>query len=286
MTAGRLLIVNADDYGLTTGVCKGILSAHREGIVSSTSVLAVAPAFSCARWLLDVPSIGVGVHLAVVGEDPPLLGASEIPTLVDRRGRFPISWRHFLPRAAAGRIDADDLAREFGAQVEAVSGEGVPIDHLDSHQHLHLWPQVREVVLDLAARLGVAVRVTRSAARSPVGMVVRRLTGGLEGGARARFIPFPGAAAGLDEAGEFDRTALVGALTRLAGEEAGSAEVGTHPGEGDDPERERYRWNYRWEDELAALTSPEARRAVEAGGFVLGTYADLAVLDGSSGPVR
>lgn len=286
MTAGRLLIVNADDYGLTTGVCRGILSAHRHGIVTSTSVLAVAPAFSSARWLLDVPSMGVGVHLAVVGEDPPLLGAAEIPTLVDRRGYFPISWRRFLPRAAAGRIDPDDLAREFAAQAEAVAGEGIPIDHLDSHQHVHLWPMVRDVVLDLAARLGVAVRVTRSASRSPVGMVVRRLSGTLEGGARARRIPFPGAAAGLDEAGSFDRPALVGALTRLSGDAARSVEVGTHPGEGDDPERERYRWNYRWEDELAALTSAEARRAVETGGFVLGTYADLTASDTAPGPLR
>ncbi len=280
MTSRRLLIVNADDYGLTSGVSRGILRAHRDGIVTSTSVLTLAPAFpTTVGWLGDVGSLGVGVHLAAVGEDPPLLPAAEIPTLVDERGRLAPSWRQFLPRAAAGRIDRDDLAREFAAQVDAVAGAGLPIGHLDTHQHLHLWPLVRGVVLDLAERLGAGVRVTRSAARSPVGVVVRRLARSLEADARVRGLRFPKSAAGLDEAGALDRDSLVAAVARLAGDGWASAEVGSHPGAGDDPARSRYRWNYRWEEELAALTSPEARRAVEAGGFTLGTYADLPPID-------
>lgn len=276
MTGSRLLIVNADDYGLTTGVSRGILQAHRDGIVTSTSVLTLAPAFATtASWLHDVPSLGVGVHLAAVGEDQPLLSAAEIPTLVDKRGRLASSWRQFLPRAAIGRVDPGDLAREFGAQIEAVVATGVGIGHLDTHQHLHLWPSVRGVVLDLAERLGVGVRVTRSAARSPIGSGVRLLAGKLEADAKARGLRFPHAAAGLDEAGALDQTTLVGALERLAATGATSAEIGSHPGAGDDPDRHRYRWAYRWEEELAALISPEARRAVDAGGFTLGTYADL-----------
>lgn len=276
MAGDRLLIVNADDYGLTQGVSRGILAAHAEGIVTSTSVLAVAPAFAATvGWLLDVPSLGVGAHLAAVGEDPPVLSAAEVPSLVDRRGHFAESWRQFLPRAAAGRIDPDDLAREFEAQADAVAGAGVRLGHLDTHQHLHLWPMVRGVVLGMAEHRGLAVRVTRSAARSPVGVVVRQLTRGLEADARARGVRYPRAAAGLDEAGALDRSTLVTTVDRLAAGAATSAEVGSHPGAPDDPERVRYRWDYRWEDELAALTSPEARRAVTDGGFTLGTYADL-----------
>ncbi len=276
MSGRRLLIVNADDYGLTAGVSRGILQAHRDGIVTSTSVLTLAPAFATtAGWLGDVGSIGVGVHLAAVGEDPPLLSAAEVPTLVDKGGRLAPSWRQFLPRAAAGRVDPDDLRREFVAQIDAVAGAGLAIGHLDTHQHLHLWPLVRSVVLDLAERLDAGVRVTRSAARSPVGVTVRRLARNLEVHARSRGLRFPAAAAGLDEAGALDRAALVGALARLNATGASSAEVGSHPGGPDDPDRHRYRWDYHWEEELAALTSSEARRAVEAGGFTLGTYADL-----------
>ena len=54
----RLLIVNADDYGLTSGVCRAIVHAHREGIVTSTSALAIGPAFGANASLLDdVPGL-------------------------------------------------------------------------------------------------------------------------------------------------------------------------------------------------------------------------------------
>jgi chitin disaccharide deacetylase len=96
-----LLIVNADDYGLTEGVSTAILRAHRDGIVTSTSVLAIAPAFDrTSGWLAEAPTLGIGAHLALVGEDPPVLTAREIPTLVDGRGRLAMSWRTFLPKAA------------------------------------------------------------------------------------------------------------------------------------------------------------------------------------------
>ena len=109
--------------------------------MTSTSVLALAPGFEpSAPALRDTDRIGVGAHLAAVGEDPPLLTAREVPSLVDRRGRLASSWRVFLPRMAARRIDPDDLRREFTAQVERITGAGLAPGHVDTHQHLHLWP--------------------------------------------------------------------------------------------------------------------------------------------------
>jgi chitin disaccharide deacetylase len=273
-----LLVVNADDYGLTEAVSKAILHAHHAGIVTSTSVLALAPAFRASvRWLDDAPALGRGAHLAAVGEDPPLLSAREVPTLVDARGRMWSSWRAFLPRAAAGRIDPDDLRREFGAQIEAIAGAGVDIDHLDTHQNIHLWPMVADVVLDLGDQHGVrTVRVTRSTERGPVGVTVRRLAARLERRLVERGWRWPEASTGLDEAGCLDMGAMVAALSRLASTGARSAELATHPGGPDDPERFRYRWNYRWEDEYVALRSATVRTAVTELGFELATFADLA----------
>jgi predicted glycoside hydrolase/deacetylase ChbG (UPF0249 family) len=274
-----LLIVNADDYGLTTAVSEGILRAHREGVLTSTSVLTLAPGFrKSVAWLRDAPALGVGAHLAAVGEDRPLLTAREIPTLVDREGRLPISWRRLLPRLLARRVDPADIGREFAAQLAAIRGAGVTVDHLDTHQHLHLWPGVREVVLDLAVRSGVpAVRVTRSAARSPVGVTVRRLSATLAREARADGLAFPGAAAGLDEAGALDVPTAVAALDLLAATGEACVELSGHPGAHEDPDRGRYRWGYRWGDELAALCAPEVRAAIDRHGFRLGTYADIPV---------
>jgi predicted glycoside hydrolase/deacetylase ChbG (UPF0249 family) len=285
--AASLLIVNADDYGLTTAVSEGILRAHRDGVVTSTSVLALAPGFGPSiGWLRDVPALGVGAHLAAVGEDPPLLSAREIPTLVDRRGRLPSSWRRLLPRLLARRVDPADIGREFSAQLAAIRGAGLTVDHLDTHQHVHLWPGVREVVLDLAVRAGIpAVRVTRSAARSPVGATVRRLAARLESEARADGLACPLDAAGLDEAGRLDVATAVGALDLLAGRARSCVELSAHPGARDDPDRHRYRWGYRWGDELDALCAPEVRAAVDRHGFRLGTYADLPTAFGSSRPI-
>lgn len=277
-TSGPRLVVNADDYGLTTRVSEGILRGHRDGIITSTSVLVLAPAFAATAPLLaQVDGIGIGVHLAAVGEDHPLLSAKEIPTLVDSRGRLAADWRRFLARAARGLIDIEDLRREFTAQLEAVQQLGLPLDHLDTHQHLHLWPDVADVVIDLAQQAGVAaVRVPRSGRRGPLGIGVNRLSLRLAATMERSGIQVSGASAGLDEAGRMDQTALARTLDRLVATGASSLELFVHPGEDDDPERGRYAWNYRWGAELDALTGPEAKEAVTSRGIVLATYATVA----------
>ncbi len=282
-TKAPLLIVNADDYGLTTGVSRAILQAHNDGVVTSTSVLTLAPGFErTASWLLDAPELGVGAHLAAVGEDPPLLDSSEIPTLVDARGKLWLSWRQFLPRMAAGRIDPDDVRREFAAQLELLASLGIAVDHLDTHQNLHLWPAVRDIVLDLGEQHGIkAVRITRSVGSGPVARVVRQLSRSMERIARRRGWSFPQDSAGFDEAGALELGAMIAALDRFGDSGAPSAEIATHPGEAGDPDLLRYCWRdrggYRWGDELAALCSRTMRVAVEEMGFRLGTFGDLSI---------
>lgn len=274
--ADRLLIVNADDYGLTEGVSRAILAAAEDGIVTSTSVLAVAPAFVASSGSLAASGLGVGAHLALVGEDPPLLTAREVPTLVDASGAFSRSWRQLLPRVAAGRVDPADVRRELTAQFEAIQGAGLPVTHVDTHQHVHLWPPLGTVVLEVAAAAGVgAVRIIRSAARTPVGLTVSRLGRRFQAQAQAAGFRWPASATGLDEAGALAGTRMVEAIDRLGRSGARSVELATHPGEADDPELDRYRWGYRWSEELAALRSSAAREAVARHGFRLGTYADL-----------
>ncbi|MGQ0617811.1 MAG: ChbG/HpnK family deacetylase [Acidimicrobiia bacterium] len=276
----RLLIVNADDYGLTQGVSRAILRAHHDGIVTSTSALAVGPAFAAtAPWLDEAPALGVGAHLAAVGEDPPLLSAAEVPTLVDRHGRLALSWRQFLPRMAAGRVDPADLEREFAAQIEAVVAAvgRSRVTHVDTHQHLHLWPRVGTVVLTLAQRWKVpAVRVPGSVSRAPAGLAVNALAARLRRRLRTAGSPAaPEAFAGFDEGGTLAEPELVATVDRLGATGAVTAELGLHPGEHDDPDLARYQWGYRWGDELAALVSSTAREAVARNGFELGSFAAL-----------
>jgi len=271
----RVLIVNADDYGLTPGVSAGILEAHRHGIVTSTSVLALAPAFEeSAPALRGCAGIGIGVHLAAVGEDPPLLPASRVPSLVGEGGAFPATWRAFLFRAA--RVRTSELEAEFSAQIERVKGAGLAVDHLDAHQHLHLLPRVREVVLHLARRFSIsAIRVPRAGSRRLPGIGVRLLARGLARHAARAGIAYPEATEGFDDSGAMRTDRFRRALLRIAASGARSAEIFVHPGEAADPARDRYRWGYDWSGELAALLDPGTREAVARAGFRLGTFRDV-----------
>jgi predicted glycoside hydrolase/deacetylase ChbG (UPF0249 family) len=276
-----LLIVNGDDFGLTPGVTHGIADAFRAGVLRSTSMLAVAPAFDLAASVAasgNVAGLGIGAHLALVGEDPPLLSAREVPSLVGRRGDFPASWRQFLARASARRVDPADVRRELNAQLDRLAAAGIHPTHLDTHQHLHLWPLVRGVVLDLAVERGIgAVRVPGSAAGGAVGRVVRHRAVRLRQAAAAAGLATPDRFAGLDEGGGLDGARLCEVVSRL-GEglaAAGAAELGCHPGRAVDPERRRYRWGYAWPEELDALRSPLVRRAIDGAGLRLGSFAEL-----------
>jgi hypothetical protein len=112
--------------------------------------------------LLDNPGLDVGAHLAIVGEDPPLLTAREIPTLVDQRGALPLSYRTVILRGLVGRLDPDDVRREFAAQLERIRSAGITVSHLDTHQHTHLWPAVAGVLVELARQHDIpAVRTPR-----------------------------------------------------------------------------------------------------------------------------
>lgn len=265
------LVVTADDYGLTDATSRCILDAHRHGVVTATSVLAVVPGLAPRlRWLLDEADLSVGVHLALVGEDPPVLAASEIPTLVDDRGRFRRSWRHLVAALAAGRVASEDVRAEMEAQIAIVAGAVGRPTHLDTHQHVHLWPSIGATVIDLARRHGIgAVRVPDASRRTPrgraIGALARRLASAVDGAGLARTDRFRG----LDEAGGWTAATLATALGELAAQGTGSVEINLHPGTDDDPDRHRYRWGYGWGAERAAALAPELRATIERHGFEL-----------------
>lgn len=272
----RDLVVNADDFGLTPGVSDGILRCHEHGIVTSTSVLVVAPAFAGRVGALRSSGLPAGVHLSLVGEDPPLLGGAEIPTLVDRRGRFPLSWRSFVRAAARGSVDPGDVRRELTAQLDAATTEGITPTHLDTHQNLHLWPSVGEVVTGLAVERGIpAIRVTRTRRWGPLGLGVRSLSAWARRKAERQGLVVPASATGLDHAGAMDAARLRSELALLT-RGTGPVDVTVHPGADPDPDRARYDWGYSWPAELDALCDPELARWVRATGFRLVSYRELA----------
>jgi len=153
----KRLIVNADDYGRTPAVSRGILQAHGAGIVTSTTVMINQPGIrEQLAWALEQPGLGLGLHL-VFSAWQPVLSPEEVPNLVDGQGAF--LDQHTL-WAQAAEIPPIELRAEFDAQVQrfATLAGRLP-DHLDCHHFVHLYPPFFQAYADLAARLALPLRI-------------------------------------------------------------------------------------------------------------------------------
>jgi predicted glycoside hydrolase/deacetylase ChbG (UPF0249 family) len=141
------IIVNADDFGLTQGMNRGIMDCFLAGSISSTTLLVNMPATEeAAGYARDHPSLGVGLHFNLtLGR--PVSDPSSVPSLVGPDGCFP-GRSSCEKRLLKGSIKRSDIIREFRAQVERFEDLGLKVTHIDSHQHVHLFPQVFDIVAD------------------------------------------------------------------------------------------------------------------------------------------
>ena len=150
------LVVNADDFGLTRGVNRGILELHRAGIVTSASLMAVSPAADEAIAMAKAnPGLGVGCHLNFV-EGLPAAHPEEIPTLLGADGKtFRPSLLDFAQALLRGSIRAEEIAIETQAQIQKLQRSGIDVTHVDTHKHTHVFPLIARTVVYIAERCGV-----------------------------------------------------------------------------------------------------------------------------------
>lgn len=270
-----LLIVNADDFGITERTCSAVLRAGEYGVVTSTSVLAVGPAFVRASSALQSSGLGVGAHLAAVGEDPPLLSRREIPTLLTRKGEFRRSWREFSLALAMGQIDLDELRLEFRAQLAAVRQERLVVDHLDTHQHIHLVPAVAGVLVELSATHDIpSIRTPMPSRPTGFGTAARALGTRLRRGLRTAGVTTTDAFLAVDR--RADPSAQLESCAPQRGTDSGSCELMVHLGLANDPEIHRYSWGEERYRHFGDICSTRFLDAVRRNGFELGTFGDLA----------
>jgi predicted glycoside hydrolase/deacetylase ChbG (UPF0249 family) len=270
------LVINADDFGLSPGVTRGILVAHRAGTVTSTSMLANLPAFDDAvQGARSAPDLGIGLHFNLtVGR--PLTPPERIPSLADpATGHF-----HSLPRLVArafsGQILPADVATECRAQMARLREHGLTIAHLDSHRHVHVLPGIWKAVSQAAEEAGIAnVRLPFDAAawslahpRALAEQIALRTAYRWAGGNGYQ-----------PEADHFrggmlypQRRFKERLLRVLDGLGAGLTELMVHPGYAD-PDLSQ--WDgYTWEreEELSALVDPVVRARLGAGDIALTTF--------------
>ena len=272
--SGVSLIVNADDFGISEAVNRGIVEAHERGIVTSTSIMATGPKFEHAVELARLhPSLAVGVHL-VLTEHRPLIGSSAAASLVRPDGAFEPHLKQLLTRRLRGRVTLAEVRRELDEQIRRVRAAGIAVNHLDGHQHVHVLPGVAQVVAELAAAHGIpavrypAERIRGYMLRSPeharrvveqAALNVFCASSPLRRWRRSdEFV-------GFYFGGRLDEANLETVLAGLP--KQGTVELMCHPGHED--MKARADWQYAWAAERDALTSPRIRALVLARGMQL-----------------
>jgi len=279
----KLLIVNADDYGRAPGVSRGILAAHREGIVTSTTVMVNQPGVEeQLAEALACPGLGVGLHLVYTAWRP-VLPPEQVPDLVDDNGLF--LEQHDV-WARAEQIPLDQLQAELTAQLERfVDLAGRLPDHLDCHHFVHLYPPFFQVYADLAARFHLPLRIPfppetefEQAARTLPFLegfprdLVRGMIVTNSALVKARRLAHPDRfISTFFGRGALTLEALFGLLETLPG---GVTELMCHPGY-DDPALAASSYRAEREIELHLLTHPAVQDRVKALGIELVTFSAL-----------
>ncbi|MEG1210083.1 MAG: chitin disaccharide deacetylase [Leclercia sp.] len=249
-----LLIVNADDFGLSQGQNYGIVEACRHGVVTSTTAMVNGDAIEHAVTLSrDLPALGVGMHFVLTLGMP----LSPMPALT----RDGVLGKWIWSMAEQGTLPLDEIARELDCQFNRfVDLFGREPTHIDSHHHVHMIPAIFPLVAEFARRKGVALRVDRQQeVLSETAWDLPPTTDGFSSG-------FYG--------DEISEALFLSVLDSSVQQGERSLEVMAHPAFIDNTIRKSA---YCWPrlTELDVLTSASLKYAIAERGYRLGTYRDL-----------
>jgi hopanoid biosynthesis associated protein HpnK len=272
----RRAIVSADDFGLSEAVNEAVERAHRDGILSTASLMVAGPAAGDAvRRARRLPGLRVGLHLVLV-EGPAVLPPAAIPRLVDGAGQFSpdqarLGLRYFVTPGARRQ-----LRTEIAAQFRAFAATGLPLDHANAHKHMHLHPTVGRLLLQEGREHGLpAVRVPQEPAAiltrlgEPPGVGARLLAGWtrlLRSQCRRAGVRTNQWCFGIAWSGHMRAERVARLATILP---PGLSEIYFHPAARRDAAFTRLMPGYEPEAELAALLDPAVRRAFEVAGCTL-----------------
>lgn len=288
----RRLIINADDFGFTSGVNRAIVEGHTRGVVTSSTLMATGGAFSEAVGLgKTLPQLSVGCHVVLIDGEP-VLKSSEIPSLAEANGsgRFRDGLKSFAARALLGRINPNEVEAEAGAQIRKLQGAGIAVTHFDAHKHTHLFPKILRPLLRAAAACGVGavrnpfgprlpLRSQQLMARPNLWMryaelnVLSPLAAKFRAAVDREGFITPDGTLGIEVTGALDEN-LFYAIARSIPE--GTWEFVCHPGYNDaDLQAASTRLRESRETELRVLTLPAARDLLAKQGVSLISYRDL-----------
>jgi chitin disaccharide deacetylase len=284
----RRLIVNADDFGLTSGVNRAIIEGNRLGIVTSATLMANARATDAAIDLAKAqPGLKTGCHVVLI-DGVPL--KANLQSLTNGSPRFRTSLKEFSIAALRKQISAEEVQQEVEAQVRKVQSRGITLTHLDSHKHTHMFPHILRPLLRAAKACGIrAVRnpfeplrcwppvmVLNTPGlwlRSAGVMAFQMFAADFHSAVKEEGMVSPDGTVGIAVTGMLDQKWLSRILEALP---EGTWELVCHPGYSDaDLQAAGTRLTQSREIELSALTSEETKKALAHRQIDLISYADL-----------
>jgi chitin disaccharide deacetylase len=134
-------MINADDFGFTSGVNRAIIKAHTDGVVTSATLMANGPAFCEATEMAKQwPKLSIGCHLVLI-DGKPVLPSARLPSLTQAE-RFHDNLKTFVAWALTGQFDEAEIAAGATAQIRKVQAAELCVSHLDTHKHTHIFPKV------------------------------------------------------------------------------------------------------------------------------------------------
>ena len=278
----KRLVVTADDFGFAPEVNDAVEEAHRRGVLSAASLMVGAPAAAdAAVRARTMPDLRVGLHLVLV-EGAPTAPRADIPDLLDDAGRLRTDLAAYGLAIMVRPKVRRQIRNEIRAQFEAFRATGLPLDHVNAHQHYHLHPAITAEILDIgrdygmrALRVPLEPRALLNAVEPTPASAITRLaapwTALMQARGRAAGLVLAERVFGLAWSGAMTEARLAGLIARLP---AGNTEIYLHPATaGDFPGSAA---GYRYREELAALLSPRCLDALRASGASLGGYSDFA----------
>jgi predicted glycoside hydrolase/deacetylase ChbG (UPF0249 family) len=271
------LIVNSDDYGRTAAVSQGVRNAHLFGIVTSTTCMMNMPTVvdDIRTALQETPRLGMGVHL-VLTSGQPLLPPEQVPSLVAPDGSF-----HKLDQllACLEQIDPAQVQAEWHAQVERfVAAAGRAPTHLDSHHHSSYFTEpLFRGMLELAREYDAGIRlVTAQGDDDSLDGLPDEVAAPIREYAPRMLREFKPRTPDIFLASFYDEMATKAELLRLVDSlQPGTAEIMCHPGYADSILLAGSVYARQRESELAILTDPTVRQAIQARGIELISFAQL-----------
>lgn len=254
------LIVNADDYGMTTEVSRGILHGMSSGFITDTSALVNSPDFQeSAQLALEAGVISMGVHLNITLFKP-LLDHARVSSIVDDQGSF-----YRKPALIPGSYDVQQVYDELRQQIEVFKSTGLQLNHLDTHHGFSvLDEQMLDMIIDLALEYQVPMRRDDFLAKE------ERLKGRIQ----ERGVKSTDALCG-DPANLFVPPALVQATLEKYKDTELTVEIAGHPGYADDKLARLSSLVAEREQDLQLFTDRDVMNTIEKYGAELISYSDL-----------